>query len=266
MTARDEAAIAPLRNADTFRLGSGITQRGWQRPADTEMRDGAIEWGVSGKQIWTKPDSAMLERFLSLGDATDAAILRFAKRYGVLALCDHGAPSSHSPQCRPVGWPGPCREALVDWRFFSRSVLATLKISAALTLGKTPAPADWQVIYSRSGRTAPWWKQSVDADKSAAEDVLNEWLSYAMPRFEVRWDGVSPELEMKPGAGMFGSIALQLVLRAGRKDSMAVCFHCGAAYTAQRRPKAGQRNFCPECRRNGIPQQYAHDDFRKKGR
>lgn len=264
MTPRDEVLIAALRNPDTLLLGSRPAHRDWQRPTEIELFRGRIRWSAAQKYRRTRADGSMLERFVSLPSGTDAAIVRFARRYGPLGLCAHGAPASHSPHCRPV-----CDESLEDWRFYSRSALAMLRIGAAIALERLPDAADWQALYKKSGRVAPWWHRDINTEKSALEDVLNEWLSYAMPRFEVNWPLTPhsrPALEMAP-AGMAGALVLQLVLRVGRKDTMAACDNCGALYSSQRAPKTGQRHFCPDCRRNKIPEKYAHADYRaaKKG-
>jgi hypothetical protein len=69
------------------------------------------------------------------------------------------------------------------------------------------------------------------------------------------------------GQGLFGAIALQLALAVGQSLGTAVCVHCRKEYSlTARRPKAGQRNFCPECRLEGIPSRYSLTDYRERVR
>ena len=41
----------------------------------------------------------LLARFVKLQDASDSAIHRFAVRWGLLGLCEHGWPASHKSSC-----------------------------------------------------------------------------------------------------------------------------------------------------------------------
>ena len=50
-------------------------------------------------------------------------------------------------------------------------------------------------------------------------------------------------------------------------EGWAICEACHKQYTpTQRRPKTGQRNFCGECRKKGVPQEYALRDYRERKR
>lgn len=66
---------------------------------------------------------------------------------------------------------------------------------------------------------------------------------------------------------MFGYLVLQLCLRVAGIESFVVCSHCHTQYTpVVRAPKMGQRNFCPECRKNKIPRLLATRDSRERRR
>jgi hypothetical protein len=76
-------------------------------------------------------------QFLMLSDATPDAILRFARRWGVLTLCrTHYLPGSHSPECGAssvreeagrYAW-----EPLSAWRHFAREARVTLQLAGAV--------------------------------------------------------------------------------------------------------------------------------------
>src|SRR6266536_2839334 len=57
-----------------------------------------------GPRNWPHQDEGQFSSFVSLGAAPDARILRYARRFGVLRLCQHWRPALHS-----IGTPSPCR-------------------------------------------------------------------------------------------------------------------------------------------------------------
>jgi hypothetical protein len=267
MTARDEAAISDLIGP-ALMIGSRPVHQAWRIPRSVKLRDGCLEWNPSGRYKQVAPDGQLLERFLGLYSAPDAAILQFARRYGTLRICPHGLPSSHDRDCYPAGWhEGVCRESLEDWRFYSAQALALLKVAAALTRGQLPAAADWQTVYQRSGRKAPWWTRDVEGERLGVEDVLQEMLSHGSPRLTAVWNpGCRPALEIAPG-GLYGAIAIQVCLRAAQSDGLARCDSCACWFTPpQRKPKAGQRTFCPDCRASGAPARFARRDYLERKR
>jgi hypothetical protein len=86
--------------------------------------------------------------------------------------------------------------------------------------------------------------------------AIVQWF-HEGPRPEIRWQG----------AGLFGALAVQLTLTVAGVDGWAICSACHKQYVpTQRRPKAGQRNFCVECRNQGIPKQYALRDYWERRR
>lgn len=66
----------------------------WDRPGQLHLRDGLLIW--SGREKAPSPNRTVFESFLKLANATDRAILTFAKKWGVLYLCQHRLPSSHA--------------------------------------------------------------------------------------------------------------------------------------------------------------------------
>lgn len=105
---------------------------GWSVPGAIEVKDGdLIYWspfppdGKSGRFIHSGP--GLLDQFLKLADATPEKIRDYARRWGVLQICQHGLPASHNPQpvitpsmihgswCRPVGKSGTFSDPLESW-------------------------------------------------------------------------------------------------------------------------------------------------------
>lgn len=85
-------------------------------------------------------------------------------------------------------------------------------------------------------------------------------------RSEVLRRATRPEIRSS-SQSLLSQLALQLCLRLAKVDRFLVCVHCQKPYSpVVRAPKFGQRNFCPECRRAGIPKIYALKDFRQRQR
>jgi hypothetical protein len=229
----------------------------------------------------------LLERFLQLAETSDVKLQKFAERYGGLEIfyAAGDAKGCHIEYCDV-------------WRYFALGMQALLRIGAALHTGKRTAMVDWGLIGG--------YPKVMDevADKSGESDPLRfpishqeAWLSMAryihmreqpyagearrmftrlvntlLGLGNVRPWIVWPSGQGRPqlrdsGRSLLSVLALQLCLRAARIDAFVLCTHCQRQYLPpERAPKAGQRNFCPECRQKGVPQQYALRDFRRKQR
>jgi hypothetical protein len=63
----------------------------------------------------------------------------------------------------------------------------------------------------------------------------------------------------------FGQLGVQLLQAIAQASTVAVCSGCGRTYHREgRRPQAGRRNYCPVCRREGVPVKMAKRDYRKR--
>jgi len=116
------------------------------------------------KVRYRHPKPGMLADFIRLEGARDADILAYARRWGVLGICDHGLPCSHNqyptgiladvPPCLPIlATPRPpgeseyrVREPLVIWRQWSRKAQALINISVQLNQDRFPRVEDWRVV------------------------------------------------------------------------------------------------------------------------
>ena len=231
------------------------------------------------------PGRGILDYFVALADAPPEEVLNFARHWGILELCEHNLPASHNAPahapratntlvtwCHPRGWYDRTGkydgwEPLEVWRQFSRQARALLHIAARLHLGQVGLPEDWRLVYERSPspEPAPWWKQTVDGEKSKIADIVNEWLELGNVRVRTSW---RPWRQPAPvvtlaGDGLFGALACQLLLAINRTDGLAICSGCGSPYCPSRRPRMDQRRYCPECRARKIPQRDTASDCRK---
>jgi DNA-directed RNA polymerase subunit RPC12/RpoP len=221
-----------------------------------ELRGDRLVWfpivGESaGKDVDAPAD--LLLRFVRLADASPQHICDFAARWGVLGICKHGVPSSHNPGCRPRSndeydyW-----ETLEVWRHFARHARALLNVAARLHDEKLGEAADWRVVYEQSGQVAPWWNRShgsLGVERLALADCVNEWLLIGNVRPALTWspgEGCSSKVGLA-GSGLFGVLAIRILMAVSRTAGLALCSWCGEPYAPKRRPRADRRNYCPKC-------------------
>jgi hypothetical protein len=270
---KDEAQLNELLTP-AGSLDRRVSVFSWFVPGFVSLKDKNLIWDYSPKSLksglWLVPSQGMLESFIKLGEAPDRNIARFAKRWGVLGICAHGLPSTHNPNspdfrplgCRPLGWEtGHCWEPFDIWRHFARQAFSLLRIANSVHQGRPANLADWKQVYARSRHGIPPQvkRPSVRFDKIILMLRLNEWLNLGNVRPEIEWR----EREERPSVkfntnGLFGALAVQLILSAAKVDGWAICTHCRKEYMpTKRRPKTGQRNFCPDCRAANVPARYA---------
>ena len=184
---------------------------------------------------------------------------RFANRWGVLELCLHGLPATHSfPFCRPTQ-----SEPLSIWRHFAERFRAILRIAAALHQESSGTADDWQTIYENS--EIPDWYMGGDIEigRMTLSEVVTEYLGlgHVQPALSW-WKNESPNISLD-GAGTFGTIATQVAFAVATSSSqgLAVCMACGQPYFPERKPARGKRNYCPTCRDHGAAKRDAGRDY-----
>lgn len=250
------------------------------------------------------PSGMLLNTFVKLVDATPDQILEFARRHGVLNICEHDLPSSHNPSSRvfydsnPVD---PCyarrltqspylhlepvdRQEEADewhwepferWRYFAGKARAMLNIAARLHMGMVGRREDWDRYHSDiSARERQsivelrqgLGRQAIGLERASLADHVTEWLEWGGVKPELVWDweAATPKVELYP-YDLFGTLAMQLTLAISRSDGLAICSACGQAYIPKRRPRAGQRHYCPECSRATAVRD-AMRDYRRRQR
>ena len=107
---------------------------------DAKIQSGDVVWGAEPMRAKKMPyqprDFTLLAEFVKLADATDDRILKFARKYGPLGLCQHGAALGHrdrfNARCYKPGLRGGpdesnpvvklselARESIAGWRRYS---------------------------------------------------------------------------------------------------------------------------------------------------
>ena len=212
----------------------------------------------------------MLGLFIRIRDGE--GVLRFAQRYGVLFICDHGIPASHNPgggvyldkdtSCKPQGWPDDPREPVDCWLRYARLADALLDIGYALHNGQMGDTKDWETIY----QNLPDPNQTFAVDSSvmahfALSSAVQVWLSLDPPTGRFRWLPGEREPEIQLKSGTFGNLGLQLAAALLRVGDMVLCHNCGEIYEPKRKPRAGhdKRSYCPDCRPTAGPRDRQRD-------
>jgi hypothetical protein len=107
-----------------------------------------------------------------------------------------------------------------------------------------------------------------DRDRKMWMRLLNSLLDIGRVRPIVLWRGGAIDGRPSVAYGtpsLLSYVAFQVALLATRQDAFVVCSYCGTGYTPlQRAPKAGQRNFCSQCRAGGVPAMLSQRDKRAR--
>ena len=281
----------------------------WLAPGSSlTVRDGHLDldakaWNGSYQVVRAEPP--MLEQFVRLastGQNADEAVLRYARRWGVLDLCDHQLPWGHEWQVQlPISFATTaggistfatdveCRslagaEPIVTWMYWSRQAAALLSILGRLRRSEPGAPEDWAVLREE----APWVAQEtaydgltslresaslwtdrlvggdvpVNTQRDVASGAVEAWLRLANVSLELRWPQGVPEVGFRSG-GLLGALGLQIMLAAVDSSGWLLCPECGSLH-APPRTRNRRRSYCEQCRSTKVPQQQASRRSRAK--
>jgi hypothetical protein len=252
------------------RIDRPLAQATWATAGSHELADGGLQ--AIGQPIHeVHADEELLARFVELVGRDDQALVTFADRYGLLGLCEHELPASHNPmpygfQSGVATWCNSIEtESTAIWRTFSGQARAMVNVAAAVRAGRPGAERDWAEIYARSGRNAPWWKQSADVDASNLAHVVNEWLQLG----NVRPALAGRELRMITSGGLFGALAVRLAAAVATAPTVYLCDGCGNPVdlsSRDRKPQTGRRVFCDACQATGVPNRIRAQEARARKR
>jgi len=111
------------------------------------------------------------------------------------------------------------------------------------------------------------FRNALEYGKATVAGEVSAWLEkfavYLRMTWEPRW-----QLEMYYQGQVLAAIALQLALAVADAESLFTCNGCGRPYirSKQRKPNAGQANFCSECAGGRKPQREAEKRSRENRR
>jgi len=234
------------------------------------------------------PQAGLLTQFVQLADAPAEQIAQYARRWGMLGLCEHGVPAGHGRSAdgrthfgcplqgqawvsTDAGFELTAWEPLELWRRYAREAAVLLSIAATLHRGE-PAPVEnWRALSSLASHVDGWYwavertgrSNFVRVQQGILQIQLNDWLALGGVRPYFDWGVAEGQPEQPPtvriGAeSLFGALALYLVAAVASADGFVMCAGCKRPYpSAKRQPSAGRRNFCPDCRQAGVPNRLA---------
>jgi hypothetical protein len=279
--------------------GAPVAAMPWDRPPVVEIDGERLRWRyirfaddqdpktpavfgplvITGRPMPTDVRLGLLREFIALAEPDPTAITSFASQWGVLHLCRYHLPRTHPQSSRlhpgDERRDGPfCQtvvaedlagsEAWADW------VAWALRARSVVRLASAYAGARNRVNLARewANLLPPMQAAKAAADSSIgrvrlAQDV-ERWLLLGdvRPRVSLQMD---PHLRVG-GLELFGSIALQLAMAVTATAGLAFCSGCADAYIPERQPGAGRRNYCPFCRKSGLPERDASKAWRSRRR
>jgi hypothetical protein len=297
MRPADEAAMAEFYNDKGELFGRTLASE-WLAPISVQFGNGSLRilsnrqyWSGNSSGRWIRPPQGLLDSFIALADApSDEKIGSFATQYGGLQIFYNVGGKPTWPLAEHI-------EYCEVWRYFARVTRALLRIASNLYRGGAGSKEDWDaiskvpsVMRETAQKAMPgilypfplsdeanWLALAHFVAKGSQQTrvmfahLVNTLLGLGCVRPWFTWsDGarkvIRPQIAHS-GRSLLSQLALQLCLRLAKVDALLVCVHCQQPYSpVVRAPKAGQRNFCPECRTKGVPQNYALKDFRKRRR
>jgi hypothetical protein len=265
-------------------------------PQKVWLHRDTIRWKMGSRPRHQEVSRNMLNQFVRLSDGK--SVLRFAERWGVLALSEKKV---RRPGCEESMREG--AEPIAAWQYYSRRASALLNVAAALKQEKLGDLKDWGEFarfVPQDGVTPEdmkWVEASTERHKfglgycvvqdTTAElrlryarrlvgNEIERWLDcwktgrqQRLSDFALRWNDSQQrwELQINYHGLLFPAIALQLALVIADADSLYACSGCGVPYIRSRqrkRPKSGWANYCDQCANEGVAKRKAVEAYREK--
>lgn len=287
MTSHRDSDFTWLLEEETGLLATGsIEASRSNQPVDVQVVDGWLRYKLGENNRGPLDGKGLLDAFIRI--RSDGDVVQYVKRWGAFGICQtHALPAEHDGEglrlsrltgfepkelpdgleydslawsrrgrCRP-GWnPHPqdeiFSEPLERYHYFSRQARTIAILASALHNHDPGRSEDWE----RLGGLNP-----VDMDQRLGSSIdeyggwrrvvlmesINEWLHIGDVRPSVVWFEHEPSFRFFESTP-FGTLGVQLLLAATRRQGLAVCSECATPYFRKKRaPKKGFRNYCDEC-------------------
>jgi hypothetical protein len=241
-------------------------------PTSIQLQADELVWNPIKTKIVVKDvdkDEDLTLNFARLISVESASILDFARKWGVLGLCEHGLPFTHNQPsiiptsmdatiwCQPTG-----KEPIEDWRKFARIVKSMLALASHINRGDVGSKEDWIVL----GVPEKSFPTEIKAAELLIEKYANVFLDLAGIRPRVQYAPAYLHISYPANGSLFGALSIRLVQNVVRTHGPIICASCGNFYEPPiigRRPRAEQRNYCFGCGREAA-QRDSQRDYRKR--
>lgn len=227
-----------------------------------ELYGDLLVWRPDGKEPLPlspqQSDVGLLHQFVRFCEKNTPVeeILKFARKWGVLGLCQHLLPMPHhrldlhfrnQPPCQPFQLPtGEFFEALEFWRNYSRRARATLRIASRLNQNMLGDFEDWRVLDPSHKPLGAGSIERLLLEKSLISNEIQWWLWVGKVAFLPDWSG--KRLSVNVSCNLVGLIGCHMMFAVSRSQGIAICTSCGFPYAPKRRPAPNKSNYCPPCR------------------
>jgi len=236
-----------------------------ERPVQTAKVRGPKVLSLEGEyllsdanRISIRPSGAgLLDGFLSLADAEPDEVFKFARKWGALGLKRKAAAGLQF------------LEPLAVWTGLAVRFRALQRIGAELNREHVGTAEDWKTL----GLQVP-----VAVKPYSAIDEARFGLISHVGRL-VREAGLYPQLYWNKSTAqwqiefstysstnLFAVLVLKLMVSIADKEGFALCCGCSRSYIPERQPSAHRRNYCPSCRRAGVPFRDSKREQRRRER
>lgn len=263
-------------------LGAGA----WTVPGEVTTDGRTLEWEGAGKGVSAPSD--LVDRFVCLRDATAAEIGSFALEWGPLFNRPDDRGHARCPACDLAAGRGRATrhelathgcEPVSAWRRLASDVMGVLQVAAAYHKDETVSDETLGlfrnvVVENRLpdnpdfvGAQLPMNIEALFSDRvlplnphtGPTAEMIGAFVNVLLEPVGIRSymsaDGL-PTTRLEP-FGLIGALGLQLMQKISTTTGVANCSGCGASFSPTRKPRAGQRTYCPRCRDSKVPQRDA---------
>lgn len=234
-------------------------------------------WKPDGNFVKKDADEKLVFNFSNLALAEPDEILRFARKWGGLGICEHGLPAPHNPrpvslspnlnsECKPSGL-----EPTEVWNQFARLFRAMLSIGANLRKNMRGNEGDWCfVLQGLQDYNLP---STITEERRLLERILNLLLLMCDVRPQLQLEPANLKMCRSSSSGLFGVLTVQLISGVVRTNGFVICSACGKSGLYEdlrgsrlRAPKAGARFYCGHCQIIEEPMRLARQRHRDRNK
>jgi hypothetical protein len=125
------------------------------------------------------------------------------------------------------------------------------ELDAMTRLWDDDSRTDFWRMFMKTLTEPPDVAQKRRGDRNLLSARVNTWLGLGNVKPQMKWDEHGPQIELAAGGGyadgLFGHLAIQLMLAASGSAGFVICSACSEPYVAKRMPTEGRLHFCQRC-------------------